>query len=64
MSTIDGRKASAEFKPKMPICGNCRFEKGERNEAKNRIDRTCTLLGCFVLMSSTCKAHEYRPKGA
>jgi NADH pyrophosphatase NudC (nudix superfamily) len=63
MSTIAVAKKLADFQHMTPICGNCRHENRVRDEAQNRTNRDCALHGWFVLMSGTCKSHEYRQKG-
>jgi NADH pyrophosphatase NudC (nudix superfamily) len=64
MGSIAVIQACVNFKRSTPICGNCKHEKRERDEDRNRTERTCGKHGFFVLMSATCTDHEYRQKGA
>jgi len=64
MASIETGQRCVDFKKTTPICGNCDYENRVRNEAKGWTERRCALHGWFVLMSSTCNDHKYRPKGA
>jgi hypothetical protein len=64
MGTIAAVQSSLQFKHTTPICGNCRHEKRQHDEARRRAERKCGKHGFFVLMSATCNNHEYRSKGA
>lgn len=64
MSTIAVGKSCAKFVHTTPICGNCQHEKRERDETRNRTERSCRKHGWFVLMSSSCNDHEYKQSGA
>ncbi|MDP3841070.1 MAG: hypothetical protein Q8Q81_00540 [Oxalobacteraceae bacterium] len=61
MSSIAVGQQCAGFQRATPICGNCRHEKRERDDANNRTTRSCARHGWLVLMSSSCSDHAYRP---
>jgi hypothetical protein len=64
MSSIQVGQQCACFQRMTPICGNCIHEQRKRDEARDRTERSCAKHGWFVLMSATCKDHEYRIRGA
>lgn len=63
MGSIAVGQACADFQKSTRICGNCQHEQRKRDEKRDCTDRTCGKHGWFVLMSSTCKDHEYRQRG-
>jgi len=63
MGSIEVGQRCAGFEKVTRICGNCHFEKRERDERRDRTDRSCSKHGWFVLMSSTCRDHQYKQKG-
>jgi len=60
MSSIQNGQKLVNFQRSTPICGNCQFEKRERDEVQNRTERTCRKHMWIVIMSGTCSDHQYR----
>lgn len=63
MASIEVGQRCADFVKTTRICGNCHFEQRERDERRDRTDRRCGRHGWFVLMSSTCRDHQFKQKG-